>query len=133
MTTPTAPLTVRRGGADVEGLQVVLTRKVARLMGKVVDGAGASAPDTTIIVFADDPAKWGVGSRFVKAVRPDGSGRFSVGGLPPGVYRAIAIDEVTDGEWEDSEFLDSLVKRAMKIELAEGASETITLTQESRQ
>lgn len=127
------PLTVRRGGADIGGLQVVLTRKGARLTGKVVDGAGASAPDTTIIVFADDPAKWGVGSRFVKAVRPDGSGRFSVGGLPPGVYRAIAIDEVTDGEWEDPEFLDSLARRATKIELAEGASETITLTQESRQ
>ena len=65
------------------GLEIVLSRKGARVAGEVVDRAGASAPDTTVIVFAEDRAMWGVASRFIRAVRPDRSGRFSIGGLPP--------------------------------------------------
>jgi hypothetical protein len=122
------PLTVTQGQPDVEGLQIVLSRKGAKVTGQVADAAGAAAPDTTVIVFAENSAMWGVASRFIRAVRPDAEGRFSVAGLPAAVYRAIARDIVIDGQWEDPEFLQSLLKDAVRVELPEGASEVVKLT-----
>ncbi len=122
------PLPIVRGAPDVERLQVVISRTGARVAGDVVDRAGAPFPDATIVVFAENRALWGPGSRFIKAARPDDKGRFTIAGLPSGVYRAIARDFVIDGQWEDPAFLDSLVREAVRIELTEGSTATIQLT-----
>ena len=124
------PLAVTRGEPDVEGLRIVLSRKGAKIAGQVADGAGVPAPDTTVIVFAEDRSMWGLASRFVKAARPDSAGRFSIAGLPAGIYRAIARQVVTDGQWEDPEFLQSLLKDAVRVELTEAASQIVKLTVE---
>jgi hypothetical protein len=79
------------------------------------------------VVFADDSNLWMVGSRFVRAVRPDSDARFSVAGLPSGAYRVIARDLVLEGQWEHPAFLQGLVKRAVRVELGEGAVETVQL------
>jgi len=121
------PLTIARGAPEVRGLQVVISSKGAKVSGEVVDLQGRPAPDATVIVFAEDRARWTLSSRFIKAVRPDNAGRFSVGGLPPGTYRAIAREAVVAGQWEDAEFLSGLVKDAARVALAEGASETVKL------
>jgi protocatechuate 3,4-dioxygenase beta subunit len=121
------PLAMAKGQPDVSGVQIVLSRKGAKVTGQVADATGAPAPDTTVILFAENSAAWGVASRFIRAVRPDGVGRFSIAGLAAGVYRVAARDVVIDGQWEDPEFLQSLVKDAVRIELAEGASETVKL------
>ena len=123
-----SPLAVARGVPDVEGLQLVVTRKGARVSGTVVDKAGAPAPDSTVVVFAENRSLWGGASRFVRAVRPDSEGRFSIPGLPPGVYRAAAQDVVIEGQWEDPEFLQTLLRDAPRLELAEAATENIKLT-----
>lgn len=125
-----APLAFSRGGPDVEGLQIVLTRKGARVTGEVVDAAGAPTGDNTVIVFSEDRATWTIASRFIKAVRPDRAGRFSIAGLPAGVYLMVARDFVIDGQWDDPGFLQTLVKDAVRIELKESASENIRLTAE---
>ena len=125
-------LTVSKGDPDMDGLQIVLSRKGGKVTGQVVDRAGATAPDVTVIVFAEDRAQWSLSSRFIKAVRPDRTGRFSVSGLPPAAYRVVARDFVLEGQWEDPEFLESLLKEAARLELAEGASEAIKLTLEAR-
>jgi protocatechuate 3,4-dioxygenase beta subunit len=124
------PLTVARGAADVEGVQVVVTRKSGRITGDVIDRAGAPAPDTTVVVFADDTSLWGLASRYVKAVRPDKSGRFAIGGLPAAAYRVAALDFVIEGQWEDQEFLRGLHKSAARVQLAEGTTETLKVTVE---
>ena len=122
------PLAMARGQADLDGLRIVVTKKGAKVTGEVVDAAGAPAPDTTVVVFAENSALWGVASRFIRAVRPDAEGRFSAGNLPPGIYRAVARDVVIDGQWEDSAFLQALVKDATRVEIAEGGSATVKLT-----
>jgi protocatechuate 3,4-dioxygenase beta subunit len=122
------PLTVTGGAADVDGVQVVFSRKGGRIAGDVVDSAGAAAPDTTVIVFPDDSALWGLASRYVKAARPDRAGRFTVGGLPAATYRVAALDLVIEGQWEDQEFLRSLQRIASRIQLGEGATETVKVT-----
>ena len=124
------PLTVTKGTADVQGMQVVLSRKGARITGNVVDRPGSPAPDTTVIVFADDPSLWGLASRYVTAVRPDKTGRFTVGGLPAATYRVAALDFVIEGQWEDQEFLRGLHKTAARIQLEEGATGTLKVTVE---
>lgn len=122
-----APLNVPAGGADRTGLQIVLSRHGGRVDGRAVDRRDAPAADSTVVIFAADPAKWTLASRFVKTARPDGDGRFSIAGLPPGAYRAIARDFVADGQWEDPEFLTSVARDSVRFELAEHGSETLTL------
>src|SRR5204862_401533 len=58
------PLAIARGQADLDGLRIVVTKKGAKVTGEVVDAAGAPAPDTTVVVFAENSALWGVASRF---------------------------------------------------------------------
>src|SRR6185436_11249400 len=98
--------------------------------GDVVDGRGRAAPDVTVIAFAENSAMWGLASRYIKTARPDGNGHYTIAGLPGGVYRVIARDGVTAGQWEDGEFLQTLIKEAARIELADGQSGSITLTVE---
>ncbi|HJR58449.1 MAG TPA: carboxypeptidase-like regulatory domain-containing protein [Vicinamibacterales bacterium] len=122
-----APFTVTRGGQDFKEIEIVLSQKGAGVRGEVGDAAGAPAPDSTVVIFSENAALWRPASRHVRAVRPDRSGRFSVTGLPAGVYRAIARDLVLEGQWEDPAFLQDLMKAAARIELAEGAVETVKL------
>jgi hypothetical protein len=96
--------------------------------GEVVDRQGAPAPDATVVLFAANSAQWGIGSRFVRAVRPGSDGRFSIPGVAPGAYRIVARDFVIEGQWEDAAFLQSLLRDASAIELKDGASESIRLT-----
>jgi len=125
-----SPLRVVQGSGTLDGVRLVLSRKGARVSGDVMDGRGAEAPDATVVVFADDDARWGPGSRFVRAVRPDRRGHFAAGGFPPGLYRIAARSDVVEGQWEDPEFLETLRRDAARIELAAGASETVKLTLE---
>jgi hypothetical protein len=121
------PFEVARGGPDIRGVEIFLSRQGARITGAIETASGAPAPDSTVVVFADDSNLWTVGSRFVRAVRPDSDARFSVAGLPSGAYRVIARDLVLEGQWEDPAFLQGLVKRAVRVELGEGAVETVQL------
>jgi hypothetical protein len=123
------PLSIVRG-ATVSAVEIVLSRTGASVSGDVVTAAGAPVPDSTVIAFAEQPALWTPGSRFIRATRPDNEGRFSLAGLPPGGYRLIARDVVMDGQWEDPEFLRSLLKESVRVELAASAVETIRLTME---
>ena len=122
-----APLDIPKGGSETSGVQIVITRRTATLAGKVVTPAGDPLADSTVIVFAADDRRWGIGTRFVKSTRPDIAGHFSVGGLPPGNYLAIAKDFVADGQWEDPDYLRSLASDASTLTLSEDAEQAVTL------
>lgn len=116
------PLTMPPGAADLEGVQVVISPAGAKVHGTVQDAEGRPLPDVTVVVFSEHTAHWGPGSRFVKAVRPDSTARFSAAGLPPGAYRVAARDTVVEGQWEDPEFLHGLPRDALRVELTAGAA-----------
>ena len=120
------PLDIPRG-RDTSGVRIVLSRKSGKLEGLAVDRNGAPIADSTVIVFAADPSRWQPATRFVKTARSRSNGTFSVAGLPPGSYRAIAKDFAADGQWEDPDFLQSLSPDASSVELREGAPATLTL------
>jgi hypothetical protein len=122
-----SPLEIPRGGTQLTGLRIVLSRTGGKVSGIVADKDGARIADCTVIVFAADPALWRPGTRFVRAARPDSEGRFSIGGLPAGRYRAVAKDFIAEGQWEDADYLRSVEIDAVAFELAGRGSATVTL------
>jgi hypothetical protein len=121
------PWNVPTGGKTFEGLQVVVTRKVGRVSGTVVDSTGKATSDATVVVFSDDSALWMPASRFVRVARPDTDGRFSIAGLPAGTYLAIAQAFIENGQWEDRTFLEASRGAAVRFVLEEGESATVAL------
>jgi len=85
-------------------VRVELTDRVTQISGSVRPNRDVRSG--TVVVFADEPAKWTGLSRFVKTARVGEDGRFSINGLPPHQrYIAIAIDYVEQGEATNPEFL----------------------------
>jgi hypothetical protein len=121
------PWNVPTAGKAFTGLKITVTNKVGTISGAVVDSTGQPASGATVVVFSEDPDRWMPYSRFIQTTRPGTDGRFSLTGLPAGVYRAIARDDLEQGQWEDRTFLETVRHDGVRVELAEGASEAITL------
>jgi protocatechuate 3,4-dioxygenase beta subunit len=126
-----APFAVLPGTSDLSGVQIVLSKAGATIAGLVETRDGAATADVTVIVFAESRGTWGPGSRFVHTARPDNAGRFVVHGLPAAVYRVVARDMVLEGQPEDPEYLQSVMRDAVRVEVAEGSRQEIKLTVEA--
>ena len=116
-----------KSGEQLSDIQVVVTNRVTSVVGQLTDARGEPLPDGTIVIFADDPAKWGAASRFVHTGRPDQQGQYEIKGLPAGEYLAVAVDYVEDGMWNDPEFLESLRRYAQRLTVADASTQTIAL------
>jgi hypothetical protein len=107
---------------------MTLTDRPTTLTGVVTgDTRTPTSDDYTVVVFADDPAQWREGSRRVRMARPDQNGVYKLTGLPPGVYRVIAVEYLDDGEQWNPQFLGWARSRAARVELEEGASITLNV------
>ena len=126
------PLDLGPGRPARGPLQLTVTNRAAGLTGKVVDADDRPAPDATILVFASDASRWTAASRFIKIARPRADGQFTVSGLIPGRYLAVARASIEDGQWEDPAFLKSLVDSAAPFEarLEEAATLDLRLTRQ---
>lgn len=116
-----------KGTEQIAGARIVVTDKVTELNGTATLG-GATAKDYSVVVFAEEEARWTFPTRYVRTARGNQQGTFSVRGLPPGTrYLAAAVDSIEDGEAQDPEFLTSLRERASSVSLREGEAKTIEL------
>jgi len=116
-----------KGTEQVTGARITLTDKITELNGTATAG-GAAARDYSVIVFADDPARWVFPTRHVRSVRGNSQGSFTVRGLPPGVtYLAAAVSYLEEGEAQDPEFLRQLRDRASTVSLRDGETKTVEL------
>jgi hypothetical protein len=116
-----------KSGETMSGVQVVVSKRVTTVAGQLLDDKGGPLVDGTVIVFADDVAKWSDDSRWVRAVRPDQQGRYQIQGLPPGEYLAVAVDYVEEGLWNDPEYLDSIRRHGQRVTLTDAESRSLTL------
>jgi Carboxypeptidase regulatory-like domain len=114
-------------GGELSGVEIVITNRINIVTGQVTDEQGAPVADATVVIFADDEAKWFEGARHVRAARPDQQGQWRVKGLPSGEYRAIAPEYVEDGAWDDPDYLRALRDRAQRFTMADGGSQTLAL------
>jgi uncharacterized GH25 family protein len=114
---PGTPMTAR----------IIMTNAVAPLTGVVLAGDKAMA-DVAVVVFAAEPTKWTVPSRFVKATRTDAEGRFSLAGLPASNYLVFTSSDLEDDEYLDVDMLLRLRSRATPVTLTEGAPAAVRLT-----
>jgi hypothetical protein len=121
------PWEIAPGAGEIKDVQVVISRTAARLTGRLLDVNGRPTADGTVVVFAADPARWTIGSRFVRAIRPRSDGGFELGDLPAGAYFAAAREFVPDGAWEDQDFLRELSTAAVRFDLRNAPSEPITV------
>jgi hypothetical protein len=112
-------------------MRVVLTDRPTALNGTVQSRDPALGHD--VVIFADDESKWQWPSRFVKVVRTDEQGRFSVRGLPAGErYLVAAFDYFEDGDEQDPQFLQRIRRSATSVLLTDGATQTIQLKVSTR-
>jgi hypothetical protein len=115
-------------GASATVVEMTLTNRPTTLTGVVRrDAKAPTADDYTVVVFGDDPAQWREGSRRVLVARPDQHAAYKLTGLPPGRYRAIAVEYLDDGEQWNPEFLGWARSRAARVELEDGATVTLNL------
>lgn len=111
---------------DIDDLEIELTEQTTTTVsGGVLDEHGRVALDATVIVFADDPDKWGPHSRFIDSARPDQQGRFTMRGLPPGTYLAIAVGYLEPGEERDPDLLQEWRQHGTRFTLSEGEAHAI--------
>ncbi len=121
-----APIEMNSGDR-LGGVQVVVSNRVTKISGQLLGDKGAPLVDGTVIVFADDAAKWAELSRWVRAVRPDQQGRYQIQGLPPGDYLAVALDYVEEGQWNDAEYLESIRRHGQRLTLGDAESRSLSL------
>lgn len=116
-----------KGTEQITGARITVTDKVTELNGTATSG-GATAKDYSVVVFAEDQARWTFPTRFVRTARGNQQGTFSLRGLPPGTrYLAAAVSSIDDGEAQDPEFLNGLRERASAVSLRDGEAKTIDL------
>jgi hypothetical protein len=114
--------------SDVDDVEMVITQRVTVITGTLTGEKTDSPRDVTVVVFADDPQRWGPRSRYVLGTRPDASGKFTLRGLPPGRYLAIAVDDLEPGDEQDPDILETFRRKASPLTLREGESKTLELT-----
>ena len=122
------PITLRDG--DVSGVVVTFTDKVSEVTGTVRGADGDVDLSAAVIIVPAEPAlraNYGRESPRVRYVRVGHEGRFSVKGLPPGDYLAVAVNDAAAGHWQTSAVLDRVVRSAAKITVRIGSKQSIDL------
>ena len=69
-------------GQSVSGIQIIVSQTATTLSGTGQDDAARPVSEYTVVAFSADSSKWGYRTRFVRSVRPDQHGRFTLRGLP---------------------------------------------------
>ena len=111
--------------ADVNGLEVVVTSRVGAVAGTVVGGT-QPATDAAVIVFGADNTAWTYFSRTLRGGITNAQGAFTIGGLLPGRYLAVAIPARNPPI--DVNSVAALRSVATPFVVTEGATAPLTLT-----
>ncbi len=120
-------------GESTDGVEVVLTRRPTTVAGAVIDSSKRAVHEYSVAVFSKDRDRWGYRSRYVATARPNQQGQFSIKGLPPGEYLAVAVDYLEQGESRDPAFLESVRDFAKLLTVGDADTQTVVLTLTQRQ
>jgi len=108
----------RRG--RVANVTLVLTDKVTDIGGVVTDGHGSLVESTTVMIVPEDLPAGVSPQRFQRILRSDREGKFSVRGMPPGRYIAIAATSIDAGQQYDPSLAQRVRQRGHTFSVREG-------------
>ena len=114
-------------GQDVEGVEVLLTQRVTSVSGTVTGVAGRREA-AAVVIFPEDQSRLWPRTRYLRMARLETRDAFSVTGLPPGRYLAIAVAEHESGEESNPELLQRFRSRATPFTLTEGEERVLDLS-----
>jgi hypothetical protein len=107
-------------GQILDGFTIVLTDRFPTIAGTLRDSKGNAVPAGTALLFPDEASLWLEDLRSVRTARVDQSGMFAMKGVRPGNYYCIAAVGVSNNQWNDPEYLDSLRQDAQRVTVKEG-------------
>ena len=116
-------LEVSEGG--LSDLAVTVSLKGALLTGVVFDEDKQPAPGA-LVTLVPDAARRTRPELFLTATT-DQYGRFTISGISPGEYRALAFDHVERGAYRDPDFLEPFEGDGEKVKLEEGGQRVVEL------
>jgi hypothetical protein len=116
-----------RGGQQVEGLTVLLSKSMPRVRGTLLDERGTPV-EASVVIFPEDPSKWSEQSRLIRSARPDHGGTFEFRDVVPGEYLLAPLDYVRDNDWSDPAFLEGLREGAKRVRVDDTGAASVALT-----
>jgi hypothetical protein len=130
---------VRLGGSDVETgftvsgsatLDVIISLKGAVIEGMVVEKEkdvddDHPVPNATVVAVPEEKFRK-LPDHFVTG-SSDQHGRFIIRGLPPGIYRFYAWQDIEDGVYRDADFLKTQESTGVAVKIEEGTSQAVRL------
>ena len=118
-------------GQTMDGFTIVLTNRFPAISGSLRDAKGNVVPQGTALLFPDESSLWVEDLRTVRTARVDQSGVFTIKGVRPGNYFCIATVGVSNNQWNDPEYLDSLRQDAHRVTVKEGEDQRLDLAVKS--
>jgi hypothetical protein len=113
---------------QLHDVRIVISDEGAEVRGVVQGRRSRPAADTGVLVCPKAPLFWSRTSRRMRLTFTDRDGRFTVGGLPPGDYVAVAGPGIHDGDLDRRGRLEALLPGGTPFRLDPGeASKTLTL------
>lgn len=111
-----------------DGVSVVFTQKVTDLSGAITDDRNQPVLDATVVIFPADRDRWNFQSRYIRTLRPDTNGRFTIKNLPPGDdYLIIGVQNLEQGQGSDPEFLARAREEAKPFSLTEAEAKVVDI------
>lgn len=141
-----APVTFEPG-QQLRNVQVIVTDKRSSLSFRVSDDSGQATSDYVVVVFPVEKARWQSARIFMapppamtaaghvpatavatwSVGMPMPPRRDVMGGLRPGEYYAVAVDDMEQEEYRDPAVLDRLRSRAVRVTIPEGSTVDVPL------
>ncbi|MCX6597045.1 MAG: carboxypeptidase regulatory-like domain-containing protein [Acidobacteria bacterium] len=130
------PSSIRYGDHDATSQSVPITAAGTSLKVFLDDAAGTvsgqamdkevATPGVMVVLLHTDKSRRGM---FNTKISPtDQNGRFTIKNVVPGDYLAFALEGVEFGAWEDEEVFKKLERKATKVTVTRGGTETVQLT-----
>ena len=109
---------------------VTITTHATEILGTVRDARAVPAVGATVIIMPITSSGQSVWTpNRIRETRSSTAGVFTVKGLPPGEYLAIAIDDAVAENWQDERVVATLRTLAVRFSLEVGETKTLNLRQ----
>jgi hypothetical protein len=116
---------LRLQGAPAGQLEVVIGTAPGAVEGSVFTDGQTAGPGVTVVLLPDVRRR----TDLYKITATDPSGRFRIDRVPPGDYRMFAWQEISDGSWQDPEFMQAQEPRGTPVRVVEGRAASVALTE----